>query len=156
MSIVFVEGDLLNPITEESIAQGCNLLGVMGAGTAKAIKHFYPQEMFDFYFTYCKEKKIQGGDVLVFRCQNYPILFNWITQENVTTKKARIEWLEIALRKTIKICNEREIQSVGLPKIGAGLGGLPWQEVKKLFVELCEKEKTLFVCYEHYKAAVSR
>lgn len=156
MPIIFVEGDLLNPITEEAIAHGCNQLGVMGAGIAKAIKQFYPPSMFGFYSECCRENKIKGGDVIVFRCRNYPILFNWITQENVTTKKALLDWIETALRKTIRICNERGIKSVGLPKIGAGLGGLNWQDVKNLFVSICEQEKLQFVCYENYKAAVNR
>ena len=44
------------------------------------------------------------------------------------------------------------MRSVGLPKVGAGLGKLSWDsEVKPLLVDYLEESKCRFVVYEQFR-----
>lgn len=59
---------------------------------------------------------------------------------NFPTKKhwksdSKIEYIHSGLDDLIKKVNELRIDSIAIPPLGAGLGGLDWVEVKKLIAE---------------------
>ena len=167
MTIEFVAGDLLKPrVKEESLAHGCNMLGLMGAGIARDIRKMYPKDMFSDYRELCVVgdyrdtvngediyTKPDGGDVqcMIYADPQYPVLFNMFTQKDIWQDRARLEWVEKSLLRVIEICREKNIKSVGMPQVGAGLGGLRWEDVKELMIRVCSPvEDVHFVCYETY------
>lgn len=57
----------------------------------------------------------------------------WII--NFPTKKhwrnpSRLEWIREGLQDLRRVTGEREIRSVAIPALGAGLGGLAWDGVR--------------------------
>ena len=56
------------------------------------------------------------------------------------------------LKRLKKVCVNRGIKTVSLPKIGAGLGKLDWNsEVKPLLENILSDCETVFNVYEDYK-----
>jgi O-acetyl-ADP-ribose deacetylase (regulator of RNase III) len=65
---------------------------------------------------------------------------------------ATLPYLNRGLRNLAKYCAKQHIESVALPKIGAGLGKLDWQtEVKPLLIQHLSDRTTRFVVYEDFK-----
>lgn len=157
MTVEFVRGDLLNPMKEDAIAHGCNCLGRMGAGIAKEIKRIWPEEMMEEYEKLCSSS-IQPGEVQYLSYSGFPLLINMFTQKSIWRDKAglspaKLEWIKECLEDIIqKLSNSNsQIKTVGMPRIGAGLGGLEWKDVKALITKVCGPVSDLhFVVYEHF------
>jgi O-acetyl-ADP-ribose deacetylase (regulator of RNase III) len=65
--------------------------------------------------------------------------------------RATVPYLRKSLRKLAQWAVKEKPRSVGLPKIGAGLGKLSWTgDVRPLMIEHLAPPETLFVVYETY------
>ncbi len=171
MTIEFVSGDLLNPMKEDAIAHGCNCIGSMGAGVAKEIHDKWPFDMTKAYKRLCAEgwehsfgrdsDPLEPGDVQCLQYKGLPLLINLFTQKDIWTQKdgsspAKLEWVERSFRNMLsEILPLGRIKTVGMPRIGAGLGGLNWEDVKALMIEILGPIQNIhFVVYEHYVPGV--
>lgn len=109
---------LVNPI---------NCMGVMGAGLAKQFKERYPQN-----FEYVKRNKFFPGFILV-NYASLPYIANFATKDD-WRNPSKMEWIVeglYCLRADLHIFDdEGDNVSVAIPKIGCGLGGLNWQDVR--------------------------
>ncbi|WP_080780250.1 macro domain-containing protein [Chryseobacterium phocaeense] len=120
------EGDIFNLHGVYNFAHGCNCAGAMGKGIALQFKKKFPL-MYQEYKILCKQKLFFLGDVFIYNYSN-GIIFNLATQSNWRTK-ADINAIENALIKMFSYASENNIFEISMPKIGAGLGGLDWNEV---------------------------
>ena len=64
-------------------------------------------------------------------------VFNLFTQEhsrghNSTPGKAKTSYVNHALRELRKSLESEKIESIAIPKLATGVGGLEWEEVKGL------------------------
>ncbi len=152
MPIEFISGDLFaNRFKAQALAHGCNCQGSMGAGIAKGFKERYP-EMFEEYRRRCKTepRKFNLGDVLLWKAEGRPWVFNLATQERYWHARASYEAIEIALKKMKQRANREGITSIAIPRIGVGYGGLSWKKVRAIIEQTFgEWEGTLYV-YEEY------
>jgi O-acetyl-ADP-ribose deacetylase (regulator of RNase III) len=65
--------------------------------------------------------------------------------------RASLPYLRRALRELVKWASKEQVESVALPKVGAGLGKLSWEaEVKPLFIELLGPAPCEFVIFEDF------
>ena len=123
-----VKGDLFETDLEW-IAHGCNAKGVMGSGVAKVVRERYPQAYKDYMDMVLH---VEPGDVIV----SAPIL-NLITQRDYgrdpNRQYAKVEWIVSALEQSHQIIPPQD--SIAMPMIGAGLGGLRWSEVRPVLEE---------------------
>ncbi len=104
MSIQYVAGDLFVNVHEvQALAQGCNCIGVMGAGIAIGMREHYP-----------------------WKAADVPWVFNLATQKNTSTSRAQYPHIETSLREMRRLADAEGIESIAMPRIGAGLGGLSW------------------------------
>ncbi|KPQ27644.1 MAG: putative phosphatase homologous to the C-terminal domain of histone macroH2A1 [Marinobacter excellens HL-55] len=115
----------------EALVNPVNTQGVMGKGLALAFKKMFP-ENFDAYAEACQSGQIKTGKMFVTE-QQALIGPRWII--NFPTKQywrdpSRLEWIEEGLSDLKKILIEQQIQSVAVPPLGCGLGGLDWKLVK--------------------------
>ena len=71
--------------------------------------------------------------------------------------QASLSFLNRGLRKLARYCVKHRIESVSLPRIGAGLGKLDWDdEVKPLLVKHLADLETTFLIYEDFKVEYER
>jgi O-acetyl-ADP-ribose deacetylase (regulator of RNase III) len=109
------------------VAHGCNMLGVMGAGIAKTISNKYPL-LYKQYKEHCDSGKMKPGSIYVYQSDEKPpkYVFNMITQEGFYN--AKLEYIDICLKKIVKNYMKWNIKTLALPVIGSGLGGLTFKE----------------------------
>ncbi|MNY45749.1 Macro domain protein [compost metagenome] len=121
----------------------------MGKGIALQFKDKFPK-MYLEYKRRCKEGLFYLGDVFIYNYNNGTV-FNLGTQTSWKTK-ADIVAIESALIKMMSYANQNGILKIALPKIGAGLGGLNWNDVKCVIDKVAQKFPgiDLFVV-ENYK-----
>lgn len=123
------KGDIFRIDGVSSYAHGCNCAGAMGKGIAVQFKNKYP-DMYLEYKQLCKENKFCPGDVFDYDYGNGHI-YNLGTQATWRTR-AKIEYIEKALIKMLEFAKRDNITAIALPAIGAGLGGLKWDNVKAI------------------------
>ncbi|MCI0710371.1 MAG: macro domain-containing protein [Chloroflexi bacterium] len=146
MTITFSSGDLFATPDVDAYAHGVNCAGAMGAGIAVEFKKRYPK-MYKQYNALCKNGGLQPGDVFAWHGRGVTV-FNLATQQHWKTH-ATLEAVENSVTKTLKLAANMGISEIVLPRIGAGLGGLEWSDVKSLLIELAgEHHVTLLVAEE--------
>lgn len=117
----------------ESFAHGCNCAGAMGKGIALEFKKKFPN-MYKEYKFLCSEGGFNLGDVYeYFTGQGY--VYNLGTQLT-WKKKADLNAIEKALYKMMELASKTSTNKIALPKIGAGLGGLDWSDVKAVIIKV--------------------
>lgn len=150
MPVNFVEGDLFADDRLEALAHGCNCAGAMGRGIAVEFKRRYPR-MFDEYRDRCRSGLFGLGDVFRWEAADI-VVFNLGTQKTWRTK-ASLAAIEQSLRGMIAIAEKERIRTIGLPRIGAGLGGAPWERVRSLLQELGDATDVELVVFEKFVAS---
>ena len=111
---------LVNPV---------NCVGVMGKGLALEFKLKYP-DMFKTYQEVCKAKELRLGRPMYVRGADksivlFPTKYHWKEKSETNAIKNGLEVFSRGYKKL-------GIKSIAFPKLGCGLGGLDWAEVKPL------------------------
>lgn len=127
--IIYKQGDLFKD-DAEAFVNAVNVVGVMGAGIAFQFKKRYP-EMFKDYKKACEKGELTLGKMHVYEQKegsprfiiNFPTLHHWKDQSKLADIEAGLEDLVMVIR-------ERNIQSIAIPPLGCGAGGLEWMDVK--------------------------
>lgn len=149
--IKFVSGDILQTETQY-LAQGVAVGSQEGLGTGLALKISTKwadaQKQFK-KFTF--NNKFEGGDLFVAPPEeNRPGIVYIATQPDMY--HAVLPFLNKGLRNLAAFCSKNNVESVSVPKIGAGLGKLDWEtEVKPLMLKHLQESATLFRIYEDFK-----
>jgi len=77
------------------------------------------------------------------------LIANLATQEfwGAGQRQARTEWIEHSMRALMKRLVTMGIHEFACPKMGCGLGGLTWDEVRPVYERLCQEfpEFTVYV-----------
>jgi O-acetyl-ADP-ribose deacetylase (regulator of RNase III) len=146
----FLKGDLFHYEGLHALAHGCNCAGAMGKGIAVEFRSRFPA-MYAAYKKRCAEGQFGLGDVFVW-AEAETTIFNLGTQKTWKTK-AELHAIEQATNEMARLAEVAGIKRVGLPRIGAGLGGLPWEAVRAVLLKIgVETELELFVFEEYVKA----
>lgn len=127
-TIVFKKGDIFQAHSE-AIVNAVNCVGVMGRGLALEFKRKFPKN-FQEYKTACDKGELVIGKLF--------ITFDESTNQHIVNFPTKRHWREpskledirqglAALRQAIQ---KHNIQSIAIPALGCGLGGLAWQAVK--------------------------
>lgn len=125
--IEFTSGDILKS-EAEALVNTVNCVGVMGRGIALQFKNAFPDN-FKAYAAACGRDEVQPGRMFVFDTGqltapryiiNFPTKRHW-------RGKSRIEDIESGLGALAETIREKKIQSIAVPPLGSGLGGLDWE-----------------------------
>lgn len=113
----------------DAIVNTVNCVGIMGRGIALQFKNAYPAN-FKAYKAACDAEKVQPGKMFVFETGKFTprIVINFPTKRH-WKGKSRIEDIEAGLVALADEIKSRRIKSVAIPPLGAGLGGLDWDDV---------------------------
>lgn len=130
--IIHKIGDIFTATTQ-ALGQGVNTKGLMGSGIAPIFKRNFP-DIFPPYAKACDTGVLKPGDMLpVFSRGRW--IFNIASQEKPGAD-ARLEWLKSGVEASLAFAIEEGITSLALPRIGAGIGGLKWEDVVTVITEV--------------------
>ncbi len=133
-----VEGDIL--LSEAAvIAHGVAANDPMNQGLALALHEQYPTMHKDFHH-WCHQRHPKPGEAWLWGGVGGVRLVNLITQEGgydhgSRPGKATTSNVKHALRKLKKLAKKEGFQSIALPRLATGVGGLAWDEVAPLIEE---------------------
>lgn len=129
--ITFTQGNLLEARTE-ALVNTVNTVGVMGKGIALMFKERF-DDNFRRYAAACKAKEVQTGKMFVTPVHeldgprwivNFPTKQHW-------RAPSRIEWVIEGLQDLRRFLVEQQVKSIAIPPLGAGNGGLEWDDVRQ-------------------------
>jgi O-acetyl-ADP-ribose deacetylase (regulator of RNase III) len=121
----------------------------MGKGIAVEFRSRFPK-MYIEYKRRCLDGRFKLGDVFAWTEAGITI-YNLGTQASWKTK-AELGAIEMAVRAMVHLAEQAGITKVGLPRIGSGLGGLPWEGSRAMLSEIGGETNVELVVFEHYEA----
>lgn len=137
----------------DALAHGCNCAGAMGKGIAVEFRARFPA-MYAEYKRRCQAGEFRVGDV--FEWVEGPLtIYNLGTQKTWRTK-AQLADVDRAVARMIELAAAHDVQRIGMPRIGAGLGGLPWEQVRARIEALAATSPIELVVFESFDAPASR
>lgn len=147
MPVEYRTGDLFSS-DADALAHGCNCQGVMGAGIAIQFKKRYP-EMFKEYRNRCLKQQFVVGSIYSYSAFDRKRIYNLGTQQypGACASLVAIKVLLAQICDEYFDIEEGPIRSVAIPRIGCGLGGLNWLDVKEVIEEVGSKTKIKLITY---------
>jgi O-acetyl-ADP-ribose deacetylase (regulator of RNase III) len=125
-----VTGDLFES-NVDALVNPVNTVGVMGKGLALEFKKRYPAN-FRAYAKACKRGELELGRVFAFETGTSPrYIVNFPTKRH-WRESSQLADIEAGLTDLVRFMKEREVSSIAVPALGAGLGGLEWPSVREL------------------------
>jgi len=143
-----IHGNILEA-DAEALINTVNCVGVMGKGIALQFKQAFPDN-FTQYERACRDKEVQPGRMFITptgRLANPRFIINFPTKRH-WKGKSRLEDIKAGLDALIEDVKRLKINSIAVPPLGCGNGGLEWAQVKPLivsaFAELPDVQVLLF------------
>ena len=132
--IKFVSGDFFDYKADIRV-NTVNCVGVMGAGVALAFKQRYPR-MFDEYAKECALKRLRPGKPHVWKNDDFfnstPIsIVNFPTKDH-WRDPSKYEYIEEGLVWLKRFLADKSHQTITIPALGCGHGGLDWEIIKPM------------------------
>lgn len=132
--IRFQDGDIFRQ-KAEALVNPVNCVGTMGKGLALEFKRRYPRN-FQLYQAACRRGELRPGTVLTVPegdrlIVNLPTKRHWRDPSRIGDVRSGLQALAEEVRA-------KGIKSLAVPALGAGLGGLPWEEVREVIAETLE------------------
>jgi O-acetyl-ADP-ribose deacetylase (regulator of RNase III) len=146
--IRYKTGNLLEDQVD-ALVNTVNTVGVMGKGIALQFKQAFP----DVFREYEKESK--KGNVQVGKMQVVPTnalvgpnyIINFPTKKH-WKEKSKMIYVEEGLKDLVQVVRKLEIESIAIPPLGCGNGGLNWLEVKPIIEKAFADESIVVHIYE--------
>ncbi|MEP7739913.1 macro domain-containing protein [Nocardioides sp. 31GB23] len=137
--IKHTSGNLLRA-EAEALVNTVNTEGVMGKGIALQFKKAYPA-MYDAYRKAAKSGEIRLGHVQVWPTDqmtgpkyviNFPTKGHW-------KSRSKLKDIEAGLADLVEVIRKLGIESIAVPPLGCGNGGLDWGDVEPRIVAAFEQ-----------------
>ena len=133
--LIEVVGDILLS-KAQAMAHGVAPNDHMDRGLALALRERWPAMAKDFRH-YCHVQHAQSGGAWTWKSSDGLFIISLLTQEAAATDnahpgRAKSEHVNHALRQLAQIVTKEGIQSLALPRLATGLGGMDWAKVQPL------------------------
>jgi O-acetyl-ADP-ribose deacetylase (regulator of RNase III) len=129
--IEFTKGNILGADVD-ALVNTVNTVGVMGKGVALMFKEAFP-ENFKAYEAACKRKEIGLGTMFVTEIEQFigpRFIINFPTKKH-WRNPSKMEWIEAGLEDLKRIIVDTGVNSIAIPPLGSGNGGLNWRDVRQ-------------------------
>lgn len=133
MGVRHVEGDLFN-LGLPALGHGCNCAGSMSGGIAVAFRA-KSEQMYDEYRRLCATRELRPGGFFRWTLDDGTVVYNLATQQR-PGRDARLPAIETSVRAMLADAEDHGIPEVGVPHLGAGIGGLEWADVRRVLEEV--------------------
>jgi len=144
MSIQYCGGIIFTSMAQTLVVP-VNCTGVAGCGLALQFRERYP----DWYRAYrqcCKSGLLQIGHPLLHWGDD-PWILSFPTKDDWRLP-SELAFIEVGLATTVLLCARHGVESIAFPKLGAGEGGLSWNEVRPLmeaYLRVLESDVFVYV-----------
>lgn len=158
MSILIVKNDITK-FKGDVIVNAANGVGIMGAGIAGAIKRSAGWDMEEEYKIYCKIYTPQAGHVFYTKAGNLPChkVMHAVTMRLPGTnyrncEKEGLEVVRKCINNILLKFRDSEFQSIAIPALATGIGGLSTYDVAEIVVKnlykhnMDKSEKLVVLC----------
>lgn len=128
--IILSSGNLLED-SAEAYVNTVNTVGVMGKGIALQFKQAFP-DVFKQYAKDSKLGKVKVGSMHVVPVEgltNPKYVINFPTKEH-WKNPSKMSYIDSGLQDLVKTITELGIQTIAIPPLGCGNGGLDWNSVR--------------------------
>ena len=147
--IEFTTGNLMAS-QDAVLVNTVNTVGVMGKGIALQFKDEFPHN-FEVYADACRKGELYPGKLLIVK--DYSTRYGEKTIVNFPTKvhwrnPSRYEYIEKGLVALRKYLEDEKVESISIPPLGCGNGGLDWRRVKPMIFSALEGLETNIHIYE--------
>ena len=149
--INFITGDIFD-YELEAIVNPVNTFGVSGKGLALAFKLKYPAN-YEYYRSFCLDGELIISNILPYQdvdVSKQPpqlrLIINFPTKQH-WKNPSQLEWISQGLYALRQLIIQRRINSIGIPALGCGEGGLRWYDVRSEIVNYLQDlyEVNIFV-----------
>jgi len=129
--IEYTKGYLLEA-NVDALVNTVNEVGVMGKGIALQFRQAFPVSARE-YAVAARHGDVRVGHVFVTRDDSldgpkwivhFPTKRNW-------RQPSQLVWVRDGLRDLVRAVRENHIESIALPPLGCGNGGLDWEDVRR-------------------------
>ena len=130
--IEFKRGNILQA-DAEVLVNTVNCVGIMGRGIALQFRNAFPDN-YKAYSAACKRGEVQPGKMFVHslgRLTNPRYIINFPTKRH-WRGNSRLGDIQSGLPALVEEIKRLRIQSIAIPPLGSGLGGLDWNSVRAL------------------------
>lgn len=127
-----------------------NSVGVMGKGIALQFKDEFPHN-YEVYAEACRKGEVYPGKLLVVKDRsprygektiiNFPTKVHW-------RHPSRYEYIEKGLVALRAYLEDNKVESISIPPLGCGNGGLDWARVKPMIVSALSGAEVMIHIYE--------
>ncbi len=119
-------GDLFES-EAQTLVNTVNTVGVMGKGIALGFKQRFPG-MYKDYVRRCDNHEVELGKPYLFKSLTPPWIINFPTKEHWRVP-SRLEAIRIGIDYLVAHYREWGVESLAVPPLGCGEGGLEWRIV---------------------------
>ncbi len=145
----YVNGNIFDS-QAEAIVNTVNTVGVMGKGIALQFKRIFPHN-YKTYKEACANGDIAIGKLLLTKESSLhtgeKIIINFPTKKH-WRNPSQYSYIEKGLEDLIRIIEENQINSIAIPPLGAGNGGLDWEKVKEIIEDKLKQVDIDIYIYE--------
>jgi O-acetyl-ADP-ribose deacetylase (regulator of RNase III) len=128
--VTYSTGGNLLDADVDALVNSVNTVGVMGKGVALQFRRAFPAN-YRAYVAACRRGEVELGKMFVWETGrmrprliiNFPTKAHW-------RAKSRLDAIEKGLADLRRVLIQRDVESVALPPLGCGLGGLRWGDVR--------------------------
>lgn len=131
MAVTYTTGDILRA-DAHCLINTVNCEGYMGKGIAYQFKLEFPENN-QSYVSACRSGKLVPGTLHCFS-EKGKLIVNFPTK-NRWRENSRMEYIQLGLNELRRLIREKGIQSVAVPPLGCGNGGLDWEQVRPVIEE---------------------
>lgn len=140
-----------------AIAHGIAPNDHFDSGLALSLRETFPAMYKDFRH-YCHQFHPKPGSVWIWSGVGSRVI-SLFTQEPPQTDrshpgKASLVHLNHALKELSKMITEENLESVAIPRLATGVGGLDWEEVKPLIYKHLDPLPVKIYLYSHFTKGV--
>jgi O-acetyl-ADP-ribose deacetylase (regulator of RNase III) len=131
-NVKFITGDIFNSKAEALVCPS-NAQGTLGAGLAKQFRDMGSvsddfKEANEAYYDVCRKGLMAGGSCMYYEFKQ-PIGhlkgIVYCATKGYWSLPSKLEYVETGLGNLLKLISYNKINSIAIPLLGAGLGGLP-------------------------------
>ena len=143
MTVEYRTGDLFTQPDLRALGHGVNCHGVMGSGIAPLFRK-RSEAMYEAYRTECNTGRLTLGGVFVWVNPDGTVVYNMASQDK-PGRNATLAAVESSLNEALAHAETTGVTAIGIPRIGAGIGGLNWDDVKDVIENAAERSPVTIV-----------